>query len=356
MSNLDIMQSMRRIICIFFLIAISLCSHGQEKKKYKFLETRPINEKFVVDYSDQLSVKLFGIVKTNQIAHVNHETDQKLEYRPNESLNVGFSVGYKWFGLDAAFNFGIVNHDDNKFGETKKFDFRPSIYTWKFAADINIQRYKGYYMYNPEDYIPGFDTSGSYPIRPDIKTYRYGVSLLYVFNHGKFSYRSAFIYNERQIKSTGSFLAGPYFSYFRMDADSTLIIPDASSDFDLSEDFRGSEYIRYGLAGGYGYNLVLGHRVFVSFSLVLGFGPEVKKTPSLLGEPSDVESKFTVRAASRVALGYNAPKFYFGMAGVGVAAGERDESEDYLERSVSHVKFFVGKRFSPPKFLLGKKK
>ncbi|WP_176214707.1 DUF4421 domain-containing protein [Reichenbachiella faecimaris] len=345
---------MRRITFISFLITVSLYSWGQEKR-YKFLETRPINEKFIVDYSDRLSIKIFGIVKTNQIAHVNHETDKKLEYRPNESLNIGLGIGYKWFGLDAAFNFGGVNNDDDKFGKTKRFDFRPSIYTRKFAMDINIQKYKGYYLYNPEDYISGFNASGSYPIRSDIKTYRYGASLLYVLNHAKFSYRAAFIYNERQVKSAGSFLVGPYFSYFRMDADSTLIIPEAESEFDLSQDFRGSEYIRYGLAGGYGYNLVLGHRVFVSLSLVLGLGPEIKKTPAINGFLSDTESKFTGRLATRIAIGYNAPKFFFGMSAAGVYAGERDETEDFLERGVSHAKFFVGKRFNPPKLFLPKR-
>ena len=341
---------MRKSAIAFFLTLFVTSSFAQ-KKEYKFLETRPINEKFIVDYSDQLSVKVFGIVKSNQIAHVNHETEDQLEYKPNESLNIGLGVGYKWFGLDAAFNFGGVNHDDDKFGETKRFDFRPSIYTRKFAADINIQRYKGYYLNNPQNFIPGFDKTGPYPIRPDIGTVRYGASLIYVFNHGKFSYRSAFTYNERQIKSTGSFLAGPFISYFRMDADSSLIISEAASAFDLSQDFRGSEYIRYGIAGGYGYNLVLGHRLFISFSLVIGMGPEIKKTPALMGKPADVEAKFTGRVASRVALGYNAPKFYFGLAGLAVAAGERDDSEDYLERSVSNLKFFIGKRLNPPKFL-----
>ena len=345
---------MKKNAIIFLLLIVSHFVIAQ-KKEYRFLETRPINEKFIEDYSDQLSVKLFGIVKTNQIAHVNHVTEDKLEYRPNESLNLGLGVGYKWFGLDVAFNFGGVNHDDHQFGKTKRFDFRPSVYTRKFAIDFNIQRYKGYYLYNPEDYIPGFDPSGPYPIRPDIKTYRYGASLLYVFNHGKFSFRSAFIYNERQIKSTGSFLAGPYFSYFRMDADSTLVIPEAESAFDLSQDFRGSEYIRYGLAGGYGYNLVLGHRVFISLSLVIGLGPEIKRTPAINGMIEDRESKFTARAASRIAIGYNAPKFYFGISGLGVTSGERDDTEDYLERGVSHVKFFVGKRFNPPKFIQSQK-
>ncbi|WP_420582874.1 DUF4421 domain-containing protein [Reichenbachiella sp.] len=339
----------------YLLLLIPLISFGQNKE-YGFFKTRLVNEQFIVDYSDKLSIKLFGSMKSNTIAHVNHETKKKLEYKPNESLNLGFGVGYRWFGLDVAFNFRGVNHDDDKFGHTKRFDFQSSVYTRKFAGDLSIQRYKGYYLDNPEEYISNFDPDGPYPTRPDINTRRYGVSLLYVFNHGKFSFRSAFIYNQRQIKSTGSFLAGPFFSYFRMDADSSLIISEAESEFDLSQDFRGSEYIRYGIAGGYGYNLVLGHRVFISLSVVIGLGPEIKKTPKLNGVPKNTESKFTGRAATRIALGYNAPKFYCGFSAAGVYAGERDDTEDYLERGVSNAKFFIGKRFNPPKFLLPKEK
>ncbi|WP_422360236.1 DUF4421 domain-containing protein [Reichenbachiella sp.] len=338
-----------------YLLLFSALSLYAQEEDFSFLETRPVNDKFIVDYSDKLSVKLFGSLKSNTIAHVNHETEDKLEYKPNESLNLGFGVGYRWFGLDVAFNFRGVNNDNDQFGKTKRFDFQSSIYTRKFAGDLTIQKYKGYYLDNPEDYIPNFDPEGPYPIRPDISTRRYGASLLYVFNHGKFSFRSAFIYNERQIKSTGSFLAGPFFSYFRMDADSSLIISEAESEFDLSQDFRGSEYIRYGLAGGYGYNLVLGHRVFISLSLVIGLGPEIKKSQALNGVPADTEAKFTGRVATRIAMGYNAPKFYCGFSAAGVFAGERDETEDYLERSVSNAKIFVGKRFNPPKFLTKKK-
>lgn len=346
---------MARNLLLYLMFLFPLFSFSQEKE-YGFLETRPYNEEFLVDYSDQLSIKLFGSLKSNTIAHVNHQTEDRLEYKPNESLNLGFGFGYRWFGLDLAFNFRGVNNDDDQFGNTKRFDFQTNIYTRKFAGDLTIQLYEGYYLSNPEEYISNFDPNGPYPIRPDINTSRYGASLLYVFNHGKFSFRSAFNYNERQIKSTGSFLAGPFFSYFRMDADSTLIIPEAESEFDLSQDFRGSEYIRYGLAGGYGYNLVLGHRVFISLSIVIGLGPEIKKTPAINNSPANTESEFTGRVATRMAMGYNAPKFYCGFSAAGVFAGERDEMEDYLERGVSNARFFIGKRFNPPKFLLRNKK
>lgn len=332
------------------LMIVSFYGIGQ-KKEYKRFETRPINEEYIVDYSDQLSIKLYGILKSNQINHVNHQTEDKLEYKPNENFNIGFGFGYKWVGVDLAFNLPGVNDDDDKFGKTRRFDIQSSIYTRKFAIDLIFQRYKGYYLVNPDKYIPGFDPDGPFPQRPDMRTLIYGASALYIFKHDKFSYRSAFTYNERQIKSAGSFIAGPFLTYFRMDADSSLIISEAESAFDTSQDFRGSEYIKYGISGGYAHTFVIGKRVFFSLSLAIGLGPEIKKTPAINGNRSSVESKFTGRLSSRTALGYNSEKFYAGLAGVSFFSGERDEDEDYLERSVNHVKIFIGKRFDPPKFL-----
>lgn len=321
-----------------------------QQKEYKRFETRPINERYIIDYSDQLSVKIYGIIKSNTIAHVNHQTEAKIEFKPNENFNIGFGLGYKWFGVDLAFNFSGVNDDDETFGNTKRFDIQSNIYARKFAIDVNLLKYKGYYGANPEDYRTSYDPDNPYPIRPDIRTVNFRISALYIFKHDKFSYRSAFTYNERQIKGAGSFLAGPFFSYYKMDADSTLIPMEAVANFNAEVDFRGSEYIRYGLSGGYAHNFVIGKRVFFSLTFAIGLGPEIKKTPALNGREADVEAKFTGQLALRTALGYNSEKFYAGLAAVGVFSGER-EKEDYLERGVSNLKIFIGKRLNPPKFL-----
>ena len=136
-----------------------------------------------------------------------------------------------------------------------------------------------------------------------------------------------------------------------MDADSSLIISEAEAAFDTSQDFRGSEYIKYGISGGYAHTFVIGKRVFFSLTFAIGLGPEIKKTPAINGNRSTVESKFTGRVSTRTALGYNSERFYAGLSGVSFFSGERDDDEDYLERSVNHVKIFIGKRFDPPKFL-----
>lgn len=339
---------LRPLISILILIS-PLLVQAQEKV-YKRFETRPINEKYIIDYSDLLSVKIYGILKSNTIAHVNYETEAKIEYKPNENFNIGFGLGYKWFGADLAFNFSGVNDDDDTFGKTKRFDIQSNIYTRKIAIDVNLLRYKGYYGTNPEDYQASIDPDNPYPIRPDIQTVNFRISAIYIFKHDKFSYRSAFTYNERQIKGAGSFIAGPFFNYYRMDADSTLIPLEARANFDNSVDFRGNEYINYGIAGGYAHNFVIGKRVFFSISAAIGLGPEIKKAPKRPTQDASTEAKMTGQLATRLALGYNSEKFYLGLAAISVYSGEREE-EDYLERGVSNLKIFIGKRFNPPEFL-----
>lgn len=345
-----------RYIILTKAFVLILCTAQGQTKEYRRFETRPIHDDYIVDYSDQLSVKLYGILKSNKIAHVSQDTDKKIEYKPNENLNIGFGLGYKWLGLDLAFNLSGVNSDDDQFGKTKRFDIQSNIYTRKFAIDLNWQSYCGYYASNPGTYMANFDPDRMpYPLRPDIKTVNYGISAMYIFKHDKFSFRSAFTYNERQVKSAGSFMAGPYLSYYRMDADSSLIPVAAEEYFDTSVDFRGNEYIGYGFSGGYGYNLVVGKRVFFSATLAIGLGPEIKKTPSTHGQKASTEAQLTGRLSVRTALGYNSERFFSGISAVGVFLGERQEKEDFLERGIAHIKLFIGHRFRPHSFIKSKK-
>ncbi|MEO9964647.1 MAG: DUF4421 domain-containing protein [Reichenbachiella sp.] len=340
---------MQRLQFVFYFFLLPLFCLAQ-KNEYGRFETRPIDDQYIIDYSDLLSVKIYGILKSNTIAHVNYQTEARVDYKPNENFNIGFGIGYKWFGADLAFNFSGVNSDDDTFGKTKRFDLQSNIYTRKFAIDVNWLKYKGYYGSNPEDYRTSFDPDNPYPIRPDIKTVNIRISALYIFKHDKFSYRSAFTNNERQIKWAGSFLAGPFFNYYKMNADSSLLPLEARPNFDTSVDFRGTQYINYGIAGGYGHNFVVAKRIYLSMTAVIGLGPEIKKTPARNGQRAETEAKLTGQLATRFSIGYNSEKTFLGLAAVGVFSGSREE-EDYLERSVSNLKIFIGRRFNPPKFL-----
>ena len=304
---------------------------------------------YLVNYSDKLSLKIFGIAKSNQIRHFDNWTKRFIDYRPNENYNVGVGVGHKWLNLDLALSFPFINDDDEFFGKTKRFDIQANMYLNRFTVDLNYQTYKGYYGSNPQDYINEFDRRNPvYPIRPDISTFNTAVNVLYNFKPDKFSYRAAFTYNERQVKSGGSWLVGSFLSYFQMKADSTIVPFEERDEFNPDADFRSAKYINTGVSGGYGHTFIIKKKWFISVTLVMGLGPSFITFPKRNGNPSSKEVKFAIRGIGRTALGYNGEKFFGGISSISSASSEVDEEEAYLSRMINNVKVFFGIRLGPP--------
>ena len=164
----------------------------------------------IVDYSDKFALYLYAKQKTNHFGIYNLEVPL-IEYSPNDRLNIGFGFNYKWLGIGFAFNFGFVNNDNDKYGVTKRLDWQTNIYSKKFVVDFYLQYYQGYYVQNPQEVFPEWGEGDDMYIRPDIKSASLGIGAMYIFNHKKFSYKSAFLQTAIQKKSAGSFMMGGHF-------------------------------------------------------------------------------------------------------------------------------------------------
>lgn len=153
--------------------------------------------------------KFFAFDKEND---KNESEDQTL--RTNSPVSLGFGASWKNFSF--GFSYGFDFMIDRNRGKTKSMEFQHHGYGRKLAYDIVIQQHKGFH--NDEK-----NKDGSYLIYPDINLNMYGGSLQYIFNHKRFSYKAAFNQNERQIKSTGSLIAGTTLYYSRIRSDSTIL-------------------------------------------------------------------------------------------------------------------------------------
>ncbi len=304
---------------------------------------------YLIDYSDQLSLKVFGISKSNWIRHFDNLTQQFVEYRPNENFNIGLGIGHKWLNLDLAFNFASSNKDNDIFGETKRFDIQANMYLKNFIIDLNYQTYKGYYVYNPQDYLDTFDpVNPVYPIRPDIRTRNTATNVLYNFKPDQFSHRAAFVYNQRQLRSSGSWLLGASMSLFRMTADDPIIPEELMTSFNTQADFRGVNYINLSIGGGYGHTFIISKKYFISLTLVLGFGPTFKSFPNDRTGATGTEVEGAVRAIGRTAFGFNGKRTFWGISSITSSSSEIDDTQSYLSRSIFNVKVFFGIRLQPP--------
>ncbi len=184
-----------------------------------------------------------------------------LRYQPNTTFNLGIGATYHNFSLNLAYGFGFLNKDDSK-GDTKYLDLQGHFYTPKLVIDFYGQNYKGYHLADGFAAPPG----NEYYYRHDAKVNFYGLSLYHVFNGKRFSYRAAFIQNEWQKKSAGTFLAGAEIYYGVMKADSAWVPQTLKNGYTQSS-FNKINYTGIGPGIGYAYSLVLFQHLFLTGSV-----------------------------------------------------------------------------------------
>ncbi len=298
------------------------------------------------DYSNQLALFLYAKQKYTRFSMYHHDLKKSLEYSPNEQLNMGFGFNYKWLGIGIAFNFGFVNHDDKQYGKTKRLDMQTNIYMKKMVVDFYFQYYEGFYIKNVEDIFPDREQGHEEYIRPDIKTLSFGIGGMYVFNHDRFSYKSAFKQTAIQKKSAGSFLLGGQIFLEGIGADSSFF-PEASHFGNLP---KANEHnaVYFGVLSAYAYNLIIRKHFFVSMSFMASI--HLGLTNTYLEDNTHHSNSIPVlHLQPRMAVGINKPKWYAGFSFVRDSFYELsdDEKREWAYSSnIGHFRIFIGRRFS----------
>ena len=185
---------------------------------------------YVESYLDHLTSRLYASVKTANVTLRDNEPSKSIVYRPNSPLIVGFGFNYGILGLNIGFNLPFLNDNEHKRGKTSYRDLQTHVYLRPVTLDIYLQLYEGYYQTNPNNWYTDWPVFDTLPQRPDVKSVSAGLNGQYIFNNKKFSYRAAFLQNEWQKKSAGSFLAGGSIFFADVMGDYSLIPSDGVSD------------------------------------------------------------------------------------------------------------------------------
>ena len=198
-----------------------------------------------------------------------------LRYRPNSKFTMGIGATYHVLSINLVYGFGFLNPESGK-GKTKYLDLQSHLYLNKWTIDFYGQFYKGYYLY-PK----GLNSTSpdSYYQRPDININLYGITLYRVLNYKKFSLRTAFLQNEWQKKSAGTFLLGGKMNYGIMKADSSFV-PHSVENLYPKAGINNVHFFCFGPGAGYAYSLVVPQHFFITGSVTanLNFGYSTEKS------------------------------------------------------------------------------
>jgi len=295
---------------------------------------------YVADYKDQLTARIFLLYQDASIA-VNPESSEELIFRPNVSGRIGIAGFYKWFGLGLSLGNSILKRSTTTYGNTSVLDLRVNAYGRPVAAEVYFQDLKGFY-------IPNFkDPEGNFYKIPDMHVFALGFTGYYIYNYQRFSIRSAFIQNERQKKSAGSFILRPTFLYYKLSSDNGILPAQMISSYGISTTFnlRQGEFVSIGLAPGYTYSLILFKNFYLNAAVFPGVLWQHYNYESNL--ITNTGSNFTFTLSWRAALGYNTDRWYIGasiVSGFDKIPGWIGNSTFYYD--IAQVRFWVGTRFS----------
>ncbi|BDD06468.1 DUF4421 domain-containing protein [Aureibacter tunicatorum] len=333
---------------ILIILTTIYCLQATDTYSQKlFSNESPVDTTYIIDYTDRITARLYSSIKFTNVYVVDNSLDETLHYKPNDNLNLGFGANYKFIGLNIGLNFPFINNrDHDKYGNTKYLDLQSHLYMRKHVIDFIGQFYRGYYLENSDHAIKNFPKD-KYYIRPDIKTTSLGLVYNYVFNHKKYSYRAAFLQNEWQKKSAGSFLLGGNVYNVVTKADSSIVPSNINYvNFIDSVNFNQSYQFGLGVNGGYAHTFVIKSKLFFAISATIGVGfGGVRLHQETEASREDIDVTFT--AQLRGGFGYNSEKYYVGVSYVNLLSqNQLGIPEAWLGFSTGNFRVNLVRRFT----------
>ncbi len=266
-----------------------------------------IDTLFIGDYTDLLTTRIYSVFQDASIMS-NPGNIDKIVYRPNVDFRLGIGANYKWLGIGLSVENLFPWRNAGLYGKTSSLDLRVNAFGRSVAGELFYQNYRGFYISYPQR------SDHSYYLMPDMASVSFGAAGYWIYNAQKFSLRAAFIQNERQKKSAGSFLVRPSVLYFRLSSDHGIIPEELARQYNIpvSNQFTGGTVVALGLAPGYSYTIIFLKYVYISGTVLPGVAAQFYTFEADAGDYHDFE--FVLKAGVRVAMGYNSGKWFIGGA------------------------------------------
>lgn len=300
---------------------------------------------YFISYPNQVLSRYYFSKKYTNVVLDAPRDKGLLRYKPNTTLNMGVGATYRGLTLNLAYGFPFLNQEKEK-GKTRYLDLQSHLYSRKWSYDFWGQLYKGYFLRS--DKLKAA-TGKEFYLRPDMGVTLLGVSAYRILQSRTFSYRAAFIQDEWQLKSAGSWLIGAEVYYGRITADSAFVPSLLAADYEQ----RGIDKIRFmdiGPGAGYGYNWVYRENFFLGLAatvnLNIGFVREVN------GSAKSEKISFSPNFIYRATTGYNSEKWSASLSLVGnrVSVNGTSASYNYVINT-GNYRATLAYRFKPGKKL-----
>lgn len=291
---------MKKIVAILLTTLLSASTIAQKKDSIRNRYIQRFPDHFFIWPITKIRTTTFDIQNRNN-------SGEKLTYKPNNSVGLGFGMYVFEIGFELVFAVPIDEQKRSLFGESKASDLQLNVLGKNWGVDLFTQRYEGFYRIDSRREVPA---GQPYPQRPDLEVRNTGINGIYAFNKNKFSLRSSYNFSERQLKSGGSFVLSGTLNFFELRGDSAVYGDFYKPIFGTTSDFKQVNSTTFSIAPGYSYNLVVAKRIFVNASFSIGPAQNWISYETAIGTTN--YQTLNTFADLRAGIGYNSQRFFMG--------------------------------------------
>ncbi|MGY5353282.1 DUF4421 family protein [Wenyingzhuangia sp. IMCC45467] len=298
---------------------------------------------YIKDLNKKISLKLTTSNKSESFSVKSPQ--QKYELAPNTEYitKLGFNYRFISFSLKLPTEFITDSYYNDRKGATKIFSFDINFFTEHWHHYLSINKTKGYYITNTEDFINNWDPkTDDYIQFPELVYTAFSGISSYVLNPN-FSLKFITNQNEKQLKSAGSFIPTITYKYYSIDNKEALTTTNST---------QKSKILEIVPEIGYYYTHVLNQNFYFSGGITSGAG--YKNTQLLTRYMSNsIRSKnhnIILQAGAELTIGYDDEYFFSGLKLANTWNQEimKNSNTTNLHNEV-FFRFFIGYRFNAPK-------
>jgi hypothetical protein len=264
-----------------------------------------------------------------------------MEFKPNLGTYMGLGVYLFDLAVDFTFRTKSTPEEIYKYGKSTGQDWQLHIYSRKFGVDLSYQDYHGFYLNNPRQFFPKWTSSDPYPRQDDMTARLMSLGVYYVFRPERYSFPSVFNHTEAQLKSGGSWLLSGSIFQTRIQDPVSIIMKVDSNNLTGLDNLDYVQVSSINALPGYSYNIIIKRKIYLNFSLALGFGYQSR---SYAAEAAYRDNSIYMTNTWRAGLGYNGRRFFAGVSGYTAQTGIKIQNLEITNQS-GFIRFFLGYRF-----------
>ncbi|MDO9001672.1 MAG: DUF4421 family protein [Bacteroidota bacterium] len=299
----------------FFLVLSSLSGRTQNTSETKVSIEKKRKNWDTLKYEKFERVFIVGLFQ--QYRNFSNEFKQLIN---NDSLGIsnntyfaesqligGIVLNYDKFSLSLGTRTQPQEFNTGK-GHTKTFNIGFNVGDNRWVSENYYRRFEGFYNKSTQNFDTAFKRTGNYYLQPGLKSSLLSSRFMYFSHYDRFSFKSGFGCNYRQLKSAASWIIGGSFNVYTLNNDSSIFPIQSRKYYNDYANLKGFQSVNISGAFGGAATLVIFKALFISGYFTVG--PEQQWRSYNLGDNYRNLSYMSWSGTGRFSMGLNMRRFY----------------------------------------------